>query len=232
MVNRLTAQCSIVIVRSLTCFYVSFHQSVKRPFRPPCPPAITECASGCVLVLSSSGVFDCTKRHVTLTYVDSGLFSHRFPTLTRQCGSTKIFNPALVTSVLCVVASKYATSARCTCTRVLHLSARNGVGFIRSAHRCTHHTRHVGGVFASGNFRVMCSCSTARIIKSNFFFAVNCKGVAKNRLLQRLLCCKMDDVSLSAANDRRRNIHTYASQVHSRLCPIVRRHVETFRRSR
>ncbi len=230
--KRLTAHCSMVMLRSLTCFYVSFHRGLNRPFYPPCPPAMTHCASGCVLVLSSSGVFDCTKRHVTMIYISSGLFSGRCPTLTRHCYSSKIFKPAFVTSVLCVVASNYATSARCKCTRVLETSASNRVSFMTSAVRCTRHTRQVGGVFASGNFRMMCSCSIGHPINSKFFFAVNCNGVAKNRLLGRLLCCKIDDVSLSAAKDGRRKIHTYASQVHRRLCPIVRRHVGTFRRSR
>lgn len=137
-----------------------------------------------------------------------------------------------VRHMLCTLSSNADRSTRCTLTTVLGTTGRNRCGFLSRIGMCNRHTHHLGRVFLHRNFRLMCSGSLNSPITSNFCFAVNCPNVDDKRLTQRLVCCNMDTVSLIAAKDRRRKLHTYASFVRSRRCSRLSRHVTVFTRGR
>lgn len=137
-----------------------------------------------------------------------------------------------VRHMLCTLSSNADRSTRFTLTTVFGTTTSKAFSFVSRMGRCKHQTRELGGVFASCNFQVICSRSLSRPVTSKFCFAVTCPKVAKKRLVRRLVCCNMDTVSLDAANDGRRNLHTYASFVGPRRCTLLRRHLGLFGRGR
>lgn len=184
-----------------------------------------------MLLVSNSGTFDCTKRHVNMDYVSSGLCRQDCPKLARHCNKNA-FNAIFVRHMLCTLSSKADRSTRFTVTTVLGTTGRKRCGFLGRIGVCNRETRGLGRVFLHRNFRLMCSGSLNSPVTSKFCFAVNCPKVADNRLTGRLVCCKIDTVSLIAAKDRRRNLHTYASFVGSRRCTRLSREVGLFTRGR